>query len=196
MTRFAYAIATIVAGLLAGCSGTPGSGSSAGLTTASILGDAPASQSSSETLGIKNDDPRARPVQVAWTSARAQKCGYNFDPARLKSTYLAYEASQGAASVPEIEKTYDKTLTTIKASIGNADEYCTDKKGREIKADLTRHLAGDYRPNLPQPKQEVAACGGLFALACDSGEKKNFAAKDFWQDQVDKKNGTRSGSSQ
>ena len=188
MTRFALALALASAALLAGCGSSSNSG--AGLTTASILGDAAPSTSSSETLGIRNDDPMARPVQVAWTSARAQKCGYNFDPASLKSTYLAYEASQGG-NVASAEKIYDQTANTIRTRTAPADEYCSDRKGREIKADLQRHLAGDYRPNLPQPKQDAAQCGGIFGGACDSGDKQAFEAKEFWKDQENRKTGTR-----
>ncbi len=192
MTRFASAMTC--AGLLAaalalaGC-GNSSPGTGAGLTTASILGEAP-SAGSSETLGIRNDDPMARPVQVGWTAARAQKCGFNFDPVRLKSTYLAYEASQGG-NIASAEKIYDQTVNTIRTRTGSADEYCTDRKGREIKADLQRHLAGDYTPKLPQPKQESAQCGGIFGGACDSGEKKDFNARDFWNDQANAKTGTR-----
>jgi hypothetical protein len=173
---------------LVGC-GASGPGTGAGLTTASILGDTP-SAASGETLGIRNDDPMARPVQVGWTSARAQKCGFNFDAARLKSTYLAYEASQGG-NVANAEKIYDQTANTIRTRTGPAEEYCTDRKSREIKADLTRHLAGDYTPNLPQPKPDVAQCGGIFGGACDQGEKKAFNARDFWNDQQNAKTGTR-----
>ena len=190
MKRFASALslagAVTCAALLAGCGSS--SNTSAGLTTASILGEGSAA-SSGETLGIRNDDPMARPVQVAWTSARAQKCGFNFDAASLKSTYLAYEASQGG-NVASAEKIYDQTANTIKTRTGPAEDYCSDRKSREIKADLQRHLAGNYTPNLPQPKAEVAQCG-LFGGQCDSGEKKEFAPKDFWQDQVDRRNGTR-----
>ncbi len=187
MARFAFMIGLTVAAALTGCGSSSNPG--AGLTTASILGDAPAS--AGETLGIRNDDPMARPVQVAWTSARAQKCGFNFDAATLKSTYLAYEGSQGS-NLANVEKIYDQTTTTIRSSTGNAEEYCTDRKSREIKADLQRHLAGNYAPNLPQPKAQAAQCGGLFGGVCDSGEKKDFNSKDFWQEQVDRKNGTRS----
>ncbi|MCZ7596042.1 MAG: hypothetical protein M5U16_14980 [Hyphomicrobium sp.] len=38
-------------------------------------------------------------------------------------------------------------------------EYCTDAKTKIIKADLGRHLVGDYTPR-PQPKQEEE---GLFS---------------------------------
>ena len=62
-----------------------------GLTTASILGEAPAA-AGGDTAGVSNSDPLARPVQVAWTAARAQKCGFQFDAARLKTNYLTSEA--------------------------------------------------------------------------------------------------------
>ena len=94
------------------------------------------------------------------TSARAARCGYNFDGQRLRSSYLAFEAAQegGQAKLANLEKTYDTTLAEVARKIAPSDEYCTDEQTQRIKADLTRHLAGDY--SSPQKKPEVAV--GLF----------------------------------
>jgi len=167
----------LLTGLHAGC----GSGAS-GLTTASVAGDSP---------GITNEDPLARPIQVAWTSARAQRCGFNFDTAKMRTNYLSYEQRQGAAGeqLGKIQSTYDGTFKTISGKVSSDPDYCTDKRSNEIKADLQRHLAGDYKPNLPKPQAAVAQCGGLFGGSCDSGASdKKFETKDFYDELEKRKN--------
>lgn len=127
--------------------------------------------------GITNDSPLARPASVAWTAARAQRCGFFFDPAKLRTNYMAYESRQGTAveELGKIERTYDTTFKSIYEVVSAAANYCTDKRGLEIKADLTRHLAGDFNPNLPKPTM-VANCG---VLGCAKPEEK-FDSKKFW----------------
>ena len=167
------ALLLAVAGMQAGCSN-----SASGLTTASLAAPEPGS--------ISNDDPLARPVAVAWTSARAKRCGFFFDGPKLRTTYLAWEQSQGAAGeqLAKIERSYDVTYKgTFDRAAADAG-YCTDKKGGEIKSELQRHLAGDYKPNLPKPKV-VEACGFFGCGAPQSDEP--FDSKTFWQ-QKDKEN--------
>ncbi len=173
---------------LAACSG--GGTTQSNLSTASILGEAPAS-ASGDRPGITKDDPMARPVQVAWTSARAQKCGFNFDASKLKANYVASEQRGGAdtARLGNIDKTYDMTLAKIKSSIQEADSYCTDKQSAAIKADLTRHLGGNYEPNFPEDKK--VADGGFFAKAADQTNHGTFNQGSFWRDLDDKKSGAK-----
>jgi hypothetical protein len=174
MKRFAQAGAgaLLLAGtvLHAGCSN-----GSASLTTGStsvLPPDAPSA--------ISNEDPMARPVAVAWTSARAKRCGFYFDPAKLRTSYLGYESRQAAGEqYAKIEKIYDTTYKTTSEKVSLDVDYCSDRKALEIKADLERHLAGDYTPNLPKPKA-VASCG---FLGCASGPDENFTSKKFWSDQ-------------
>jgi hypothetical protein len=179
MNRFAQAgalaLLLVATGLHAGCSN-----SSAGLTTSSnsklLPPDAPAA------VGLSNDDPLARPVAVAWTSARAKRCAFYFDPAKLRSNYLAYEARQGAAGeqYAKLEKAYDTTYrATLEKTVSDPD-YCSERKGAEIKAELERHLAGDYTPNLPKPKP-VASCG---FWGCQSSQDEQFSSKKFWDEQA------------
>lgn len=160
--------------LLAGCGN-----SASGLTTGSApAGDAPAA--------ISNDDPLARPVAVAWTSARAQRCGFYFDPAKLRSSYLAYEAKQSSGEqLSKAEKTYDSTFKLISQRVATDTDYCTERKSSAIKADLQRHLAGDFTPKLPQPKQ-VDTCGmwGCAPLK----EDEPFNAKKLFEDLDRKQN--------
>ena len=168
MNRFAQALgfALLLAGtaLHAGC-GNSGSG----LITSSTA--APG--------GITNQDPMARPVSVAWTSARAKRCGFYFEPAKLKINYLSYERAQGAdgEQLAKIEKSYDASFKATSDRISGDADYCGDRKGLAIKADLQRHLAGDYAPNLPTPKP-VASCG--FFGCSESISDEPFDSKKFW----------------
>jgi hypothetical protein len=170
MDRFAQALGSmvLVASTLlhVGCSNN-----ASGLTTAGLSKDAPGS--------FDNTDPNSRPVGVAWTSARAKRCGFYFDPAKLKINYLAYERTQGAAAdqLAKIEKTYDTTFRVTSEKVAGDPDYCTDSRGLEIKAELQRHLAGDYAPNLPKPKA-VASCG--FFGCTESQSDKPFSSKEFW----------------
>src|SRR5215470_15179985 len=175
MKRFAQA--GIGALLLAGTALQSGCGnSSAGLASPStglLPADAPDT--------ISTNDPMARPIAVAWTSARAKRCGFYFDPAKLRSNYLAYETKQGATGeqYAKIEKSYDGTYRATSEKIALDADYCTERKGLEIKVDLERYLQGDYTPNLPKPKP-LASCG---FTGCASSGDPTFNDKKFWSDQ-------------
>ena len=96
---------------------------------------------------------------MAWTSARAHRCGFYFDPNKLRASYLAFEAKESnAEQLAKVEKTYDSTFKVIRERIGEDPDYCSDKKGTEIKANLQRHLAGDFAPSFPKAKQ-AESCG-------------------------------------
>jgi hypothetical protein len=178
MDRFAQGFASglmlAAAALAAGCSGGA-SGLLGG--TAPAGADAPGS--------FTDDNPAARPVAVAWTSARAQRCGFYFDPARLRSSYLAYEARQsGAEQAAKAEKAYDSTFRTIRERVAADPDYCSDGKSAEIKKDLTRHLAGDFTPNFPKTKTAETCwffnCGG---------QDRAWTADRFWAEQAARQGG-------
>jgi hypothetical protein len=135
--------------------------------------------------GFTNENPLARPIGVAWTSARAKRCGFYFDPAKLRSSYLAYEARQSNGELlAKSEKSYDTTYQVITQRISADPNYCTDRKGVEIKTELARYLKGDYAPNFPKAKV-VASCG-FFGCGPEASDEK-FESKSFW-DANDKKN--------
>ena len=101
-------------------------------------------------------DPMARPIQVAWTSARAAKCGFHFFPKELRAKFLANEARAGASpeAMQKITRAYDFTLTRITADLREVENYCSKPTVDEIRADLQRHLAGDYTPRVRKPKTD------------------------------------------
>jgi hypothetical protein len=179
MDRFARAIAfglvLAATALYAGCSSSPSS-FLAGPEPAAA--DAPAK--------VANEDPAARPIAVAWTSARAQRCGFYFDPGKLKASYLAYEAKQsGPDLAAKAAKSYDTTFKTIHDRVASDPDYCSDRKSAEIKADLTRHLAGDFRPNFPKPKV-VESCW----LYCGDGSSEEWSGDKYWQEQAKRQGGS------
>lgn len=127
--------------------------------------------------GITNDSPMARPASVAWTAARAQRCGFFFDPGKMKANYLAFESKQGTAGadLAKIEGVYDNTFKLILSKTSADANYCTDTRGQEIKANLARNLAGDFTPALPKPKM-VADCG---MFGCANPQQKIESKKLF-----------------
>lgn len=170
MERFARGLACAL--MLAGTILHAGCGNSASSLTTGSTGGAPA---------LGNQDPMARPVSVAWTSARAQRCGFYFDPAKLKVNYLSYERAQGADAgrLALLEKSYDSSFKVTSDRVSSDPDYCTDRRGLDIKADLQRHLAGDYAPNLPAAKP-VVNCG--FFGCPESVSNEPFDSKKFWQE--------------
>jgi hypothetical protein len=164
---FAFGLLVVAAGL-AGCGGS-GSSLLTGATAASP--DAPGT--------LNNDDPKVRPIAVAWTSARAQRCGFYFDPAKLRASYLAYEARQSPPDeLAKAEKTYDSTFKAIRERVAADPDYCSDRKSAQIKKDLTRHLAGDFKPDFPAPKKQES-CG---FFGCPETSSEPWDAKKYWED--------------
>ncbi len=95
----------------------------------------------------KVEAPVDRATRVAATSAEAERCGYGLDPAQFRASYLAFEQAQGTppAELPKVEQTYDQFRARLFKAITKPEDYCTDAKTAEIKRDLTRHRAGDFR---------------------------------------------------
>jgi hypothetical protein len=136
----ALAIASLTA-VIAGC------GSGGGLTTGSIFGGS-SDASASQVAAPKPTTPTDRALQVAAVSARAQRCGFNFDAEQLKQSYLASEAQAGTPpdQIQKVTKEYDYTRSSVWSTVARDDGYCTEGRAREVKASLTRHLAGDFTP--------------------------------------------------
>jgi hypothetical protein len=176
-----FAISSILVLGLAGCS------SGGGITTGALLGGD--EQKSATTAAAQpSNDPTARALQVGTLSARAAKCGYNFDAAALKSNYLAFEAAQGAqvADLGRLEMVYDTGFNGVSKAAATDPNYCNPKRTAEIKADLTRHLAGDYSVQQKVAKvEEQGFFSGFFdGDSVESGP--SFGSDDWWSSQADK----------
>jgi len=109
----------------------------------------PGASTEKEARYVKPDDPLARPTQVGWTSARATRCGFIFNPEQLRANYLAYESQVGysPAEMAKIEKAYDYTRQSVLTDIDKDSRYCTKGRLDAIRADLHRYFAGDYTPS-------------------------------------------------
>ena len=145
----------LVAALLTGCSAAPS------LTTGSILGG-PAKPAVDP--GSIND-PTNRAFQVGTVSAKAIKCGFNFDPAKLKNNYLTYERTLAPGTdLAKVEKIYDVSFNGIAKAVAGDSDFCSDEKTKAIKADLSRHLAGDYTPAIkPKAPEQDGVFDSIFA---------------------------------
>lgn len=170
--------------LLAGCSG------SSGLSTSSIFGGSKPDPAMAQAAPGQPSDPTARAFQVGTVSARALKCGYNFDAAKLRTSFLAAESAQlpNPADLQRIEKVYDVAFNGVTKAVAGQSDYCNDTRTKEIKADLTRHLAGDYQPNTVK---KVAAkqdgfFGGLFEGDGVKESGPSFGSDDWWSKQGEK----------
>jgi hypothetical protein len=124
-------------------------------TTGSLLGG-----NANTKANRDPNDPVARAMGVAATSARAQKCGYNFDAQKLKARYLAYEATSNPAASEKLSGVYDTAFAGVKKAIASQEEeYCTPDRTERLKTALNRNLAGDYTP---PPSEAPADDGSLF----------------------------------
>ena len=150
----------------------------------------PAAAAQPQQPAIKND-PTQRAFQVGSTSARAVKCGFMFDPTKLKQQFLAAEAAQGTAvaDMAKVEKIYDISFNGIARGIAGQENYCTDAKTKQVKEDLNRHLAGDYEP---RPQKVAQDDGGFFGGLFDGGDEVENGPKmgsDEWWDKQREKMG-------
>lgn len=143
------------------------------LTTGSLFGSKPDAQAAAAAATpqkpVLRNDPIARALQVSRVSARAQRCGFYFDAAKLKANFLASEGAQpGAdtASIAKLDQTFTVTYNATSKVIVGEEGYCSEARNAHIKADLTRHLAGDFAPSLGFEKAEDDSLfsfgGGLF----------------------------------
>jgi len=139
--------ALAAAGLLTAC----GSGTSV-LSTGSLFGS---KQADAVAAAPVVETPSMRAAQVGAVSARATQCGYNFDPTRLKSSFLASETQKGASAdeIARVDREFEVIRAKVATTIAADPDFCSDAKTRVIKADLTRHLAGDYSAPADQRKK-------------------------------------------
>ena len=122
----------------------------AGLTacgTTSYFGGSDDGSSTGLASFTKREDLLAPPTQVGWTSARASRCGFVFDPGQLRSRYLASEAAYGRSQqeMQKIQEAYDYALSSVSGDARSDPNYCTRERVDEIRADLNRYLSGDFR---------------------------------------------------
>lgn len=125
------------------------SSSSAGLTTGTLLGGSATKPAAPAPVA---QTPLDRAFHVGTISARAERCGYVFDPAAVRGGYLASEAQSGTApdQLAKAEKHYDNTVATVKRVIAGEADYCSDDRTASIKRDLNLVLSGNYAAPIQQ----------------------------------------------
>jgi hypothetical protein len=151
---------------LAGCANAP----LPSLTTGSLFGSKPDATAVATTptpaaAPVIRNDPTARALYVSRVAAKAQRCGFNFDADKLKSRFLAAEGAAPGTDVAELaklDKVYGVSLSGTTKAVRADESYCTDARTAHMKADLARHLAGDYTPGEPL-KVVDDDDGGLFS---------------------------------
>jgi hypothetical protein len=163
-----------------------GCSSSSGVSTGSLFGggEANATASVAPVAAAPASDPTSRAFQVGSTSARAVKCGYNFDPVKLRTNFLANEAAAVAPTdIPRIEKVYDTAYNGVAKAVAGQSNYCSPEKTADIKTHLTRHLAGDYAPAIAKKQAEQPGWFSNWGGAQDGGPK--FGSDGWWDKQTD-----------
>jgi len=161
----------------AGCS------SGAGLTTGSVFGGS--GQSASAAAPPDNNTPTGRALHVGRVSARAVKCGYNFDSAGLKSNYMAAEASSGVAigDLTKIERIYDTGYRGVMSAAAGETDYCNAKRTVVIKTQLNNVLAANYSPPQQKVVADTGVFGGLFDQDVVADKGPSFGSSDWWDAQ-------------
>ncbi|MBK9078196.1 MAG: hypothetical protein WBP38_04015 [Hyphomicrobium sp.] len=147
-----------------------------GLSTGSLFGG----DSAAKAPPPPANDPTSRAIQVGSTSARALKCGFNFDPVKLRTQFIANEAmaTTTPADADKIGQVYDTAFRGVSKAISEQGEgYCSPHKTQTIKEALNRHLAGDYTPAPREPVEEDD--GGLFG-SLGGGSGSEYKASNPW----------------
>lgn len=112
--------------------------------------------------------PVDRAFHVAATSARAEKCGFFFDPVSLRTNYLAAEGQRGTPPdmLAKAEQSYDYTAKSVAAKITDSEQYCTTNQTTVIKAALQSTLTGNFDPPAEKPPEPDS---GIFGNLMDGG---------------------------
>lgn len=118
----------------------------------------------------------SRALQVGSTAARAQKCGFNFDPVKLRTQYLASESALDPAGLTTAQQIYDTAYRGVSRGVAaKGEDYCTPGKVAVIKSALNRHLAGDFMPDATAAPSEGEGGGGLFGGFGDTSGSSSSA---------------------
>ena len=146
MKLYSLLAAAMLGAVCAGCGA-----SLPNLSTGSLFGGEPAKAAPPQIT----NDPMSRAMQVGTTSARATKCGFNFDAVKLRTQFLAAETATSPGDATKLGQMYDVSFNGIsKAVADKGEDYCSTSKTAKIKDALSRHLAGDYTPTPPEPVVE------------------------------------------
>ena len=111
------------------------------------------------------EGPLDKAIHVGWTMARAQKCGFFFEPQKVHSNFLAYETQRGVSDqdVKRRDLTVRYTRAKVAKQIAPIEDYCSRTVLTEVREDLPKFLAGDFSGPARLPPVKNKEEGGLFA---------------------------------
>lgn len=110
-------------------------------------------------------DPLARPIQVGWTLARAEKCGFVVDRNKIGQGYLAHEGQQGATPerLQQAQQALEYSRASTASKISGQSDYCSEQVLNELRADVPMIVAGNFAlpDRTPKAKPEVSIFDSL-----------------------------------
>ena len=173
-------MAALGCGLAFALAGCAGSGSE--LTTAGVLGE----EKKPGNLAMQST-ATGRAIQVGSVAARAVKCGFNFDPAKLKSAFLGREAQAGLGvdELAKTEKVYGVAYSGVAKGV-QGDSASLHRS--QIRRDQVRPHPPPRRRFLPAPPREKAD-DSIWASFFDNASVENgpkFGSQEWWDRQKDK----------
>lgn len=147
-----------------GCSASPLSGLTTGSTSAAEEAPKP----------FVNDTD-TRTTQVAWNSARAEKCGFYLDPAKLKTDYLAWEQELGTEpeQIARLDQNYDgqRAMFGQRLKVQPYESYCNPAAVSEMRTDVQRYTVGDFSAR-PIVRKKVKEAGIFDGWGSSSGKAR------------------------
>ena len=92
--------------------------------------------------------PESRFKHLAWNSSWAEVCGFNIDYPKLRASYMAYEAINGASAedVPKLGASLDKAHGILHGAVATRVDLCNDARLERIRATMARYVANDFSP--------------------------------------------------
>ena len=171
-------MAALGCGLAFALAGCAGSGSE--LTTAGVLGE----EKKPGNLAMRST-ATGRAIQVGSVAARAVKCGFNFDPAKLKSAFLAREAQAGLGvdELAKTEKVYGVAYSGVAKGVqGEAPAPIANPPRSSPTSPATSPAIS---PAPPREKADDSIWASFFDNASvENGPK--FGSQEWWDRQKDK----------
>lgn len=87
-------------------------------------------------------------MNLAWNSAWAETCGFNVDFPKLRTSYLSFEASNGAlpADMETLGASLDKARGLLLRIVATKPDQCDSARIERIRASMARYVANDFSP--------------------------------------------------
>jgi fumarylacetoacetate (FAA) hydrolase family protein len=85
---------------------------------------------------------------LAWNASWAETCGFNIDYLKLRASYLAYEAANGAApaDMDKLGASLDKARSILLRVVATKPDLCDSARIERIRGSMARYVAHDFSP--------------------------------------------------